>query len=69
MLFSQLDPEDIAEMTDLEPVADPNETEEEKQKKLVIEAGSYTNFQLIITTTHISESHNINLHGQNWTLN
>lgn len=41
MLFSQLDPEDIAEMTDLEPVVDPNETEEEKQKKLVIEAGSY----------------------------
>lgn len=39
VLYNQLDPEDIAEMAEPDPVIDPNETEEERQKKIAIEAG------------------------------
>lgn len=40
VLYNQLDPADIAELTEPEPVDDPNETEEEKQNKIALEAGS-----------------------------
>lgn len=39
VLYNQLDPVDIAEMTEPEPEVDPNETEEERQKKIALEAG------------------------------
>lgn len=39
VLYNQLDPADVAEMTEPEPVVDPNETEEDRQKKIALEAG------------------------------
>lgn len=39
VLYNQLDPQDIAEMTEQEPVVDPNETEEDRQKNIALEAG------------------------------
>lgn len=38
VLYNQLDPQDIAEMTEQEPVVDPNETEEDRQKNIALEA-------------------------------
>lgn len=39
VLYNQLDPADIAEMTEPETVVDPNETEEERLKKIELEKG------------------------------
>lgn len=39
VLYNQLDPADIAEMTEPEPVVDPSETEEERQNKVALEEG------------------------------
>lgn len=51
VLYNQLDPADIAEMTEPEPEVDPNETEEERQKKIALEAGWW---QLIYSQCTVS---------------
>lgn len=56
VLYNQLDPVDIAEMTEPEPEVDPNETEEERQKKIALEAGWSQNWFSSISLFHCSHS-------------
>lgn len=54
VLYNQLDPADVAEMTEPEPVVDPNETEEERQKKIALEAGWWQQLILLLFSLHIT---------------